>query len=102
VGFNAMARDLGTWTDGCADDLITRSHFNLFYEVGMYLFKGSPRQALDFAMHMVAEPDVKPPRPVDPQLMINLQAAIERTKKTVSPSFFGYTFLRQCQKGVGT
>jgi hypothetical protein len=78
VGFNAMARDLGTWLDGCTQDLITRSQFNFFYDVGAYLFKGSRGQARDFAMHMVAEPDTKPPTSLDPQLILDLEAAIAR------------------------
>jgi len=85
VGYNAKARDYGVWLDGCTDELVTRSHFNLFRDVGSYLFKGDSRQALEFAMHMVAKPDVKPPTPLDPQLILNLERAIARTRKNCSP-----------------
>jgi len=64
----------------------------------LYLFKGSCRQALDFAIHMVAEPDVAPPAPLDPQLILNLQGAIARTQKSCSPSFFGTPFCGDAKK----
>ena len=39
----------------------------------------------DFAMHMVAEPDGRPLAPLDPQLILDLEAAIARTQKNCSP-----------------
>ena len=39
-------------------------------------------------------------RQLDPQMFLDLEAAIERTKKTVPPRFFGYTFLGDAKKGV--
>jgi hypothetical protein len=69
----------------------------LFWAHGMMLF-GNAFQATQ-AMRRIGYTSKEAP-PIDPQLILDLEAAIERTTKTVPPSFFGYTFLRQYQKGV--
>ena len=51
-------------------------------------------EALDFAMHMVAEPDTELPAPLDSQLILDLEAAIARTQKNCSPCIF---YLRSVQ-----
>ncbi len=85
-GLRALERDLGTWPGELTDDLVKRSQFNLFYDVGVHLFGRRSRQALDFALSRMAEPDVKAPAAVDPQLILNLEAAVQRTqKKSCSP-----------------
>jgi hypothetical protein len=58
-----------------------RSQFNLFYDIGVYLFGCRSREALDFAVHVMAEPDANPPAQLDPQLILDLEAVISRTKK---------------------
>jgi hypothetical protein len=51
-------------------------------------------EALDFAVHMVAEPDTELPAPLDSQLILDLEAAIARTQKNCSPWLF---YLRSVQ-----
>jgi len=51
-------------------------------------------EALDFAMHMVAEPNTEPPAPLDCQLILDLEAAIARTQKNCFPCIF---YLRSVQ-----
>jgi len=51
----------------------------------------------------MAQPDVRPPTHLNPQLILNFDVASqEQAEKLFPPIFFGYTFLRQCQKGVLT
>src|SRR5437762_12038247 len=66
------------------------------------LFGDRARKGFDLAFRILAEPNVRPPAPLDPQLVLDLEAAIARTQKNCSPSLFGYPFLWRCQKGVLT
>ena len=76
-----------------------RSQFNLFRNIGLCLYGDSPG-ALRFAMDKIAQPDPRPKRRVDPQLILRFREAAGEREKTATPSFFGDTFVGQCQKGV--
>lgn len=69
---------------------MNQSQFTLFRDIGVHLFRYDSREALRFAMNRLALPEPTAPTPLDPQLIPKLEAAIERTKKNSSPSFFGY------------
>jgi hypothetical protein len=85
IGFNALAHDLGAWRGGVTKDLVERSQFNLLYEVGALMFGRRSGEALNFAMRMMAKPDATPPQPLDPQLLLGLEAAIARTRRSCFP-----------------
>jgi hypothetical protein len=60
LGLNSADRDWAAWLGKANEaDVILRSQFNLFRDVGFFLFRDS-RQALDFAMEKIALPDPKP------------------------------------------
>jgi len=71
-------------------DLIQRSQFNLFYDIGVSLFGNRSRGALEFAVNRIALTNPYHPTPVhlkasivgDPQASLELEKAIERTKKS--------------------
>ena len=71
IGLRAYARDCAAWPGPPSDDLMLRSQFNLFRDIGIYLYRDSS-EALRFAMDKVAQPDMKPDRPVDPQQILAL------------------------------
>jgi hypothetical protein len=62
-----------------------RSQFNLFYDNGVHLFGPRSLEALQFAMNKIARPEPAPSAQLDPRLILNLEAAIARTKKNSSP-----------------
>jgi len=85
IGLKALARDWAAWPGAPSDDLMHRSQFNLFRDIGVHLFGGDSREALQFAMNRIALPEPTRPTPPDPQLILGLQAAIERIKRNSSP-----------------
>ncbi|HYR22288.1 MAG TPA: hypothetical protein VEP30_05120 [Chthoniobacterales bacterium] len=54
LGLRTLQRDWATWQGEPSDDLMRRSQFNLFYDIGIRLFGRKSRQALDFAMYIMA------------------------------------------------
>jgi hypothetical protein len=58
LGLRALERDWAAWPGERSDDLIQRSQFNLFYDIGVRLFGRRSGQALQFAMQIMARPNV--------------------------------------------
>ena len=52
-GLLALERDWAAWPGEPSDDVMMRSQFNLFYEIGIHLFGRNSRQALDYAMYFI-------------------------------------------------
>jgi hypothetical protein len=82
IGMRALARDWAVQPGAPSDDMMLRSQFNLFHDIGGYLFK-TPREAMRFAMSHVAKPEPKPTPMADPQMTWNLGRPSER--ETVNP-----------------
>jgi hypothetical protein len=51
VGLRAIERDWAAWPGEPSLDVVTRSQFNVFYDIGVRLFGRNSRQALDYAMY---------------------------------------------------
>ena len=62
-------------------DRMTHSRFLLYFAHGMMLY-GNRFQALQYAMRCIGF-EIKEASPMDPQLFIDLEAAVERMSKTV-------------------
>ncbi|MEY2482402.1 MAG: hypothetical protein QOK24_930 [Verrucomicrobiota bacterium] len=71
IGLRACARDWAVWPGQPSEDVMLRSHFNLFRDIGNHLYGGSS-YALRFAMDKIAQPDPQPGRPTEPQLILAL------------------------------
>jgi hypothetical protein len=59
---NSFERDWAAWPGQPSDDLMMRSQFNLFHDIGSYLFGRNLREAFDYAMYFVEQR--KPMAPV--------------------------------------
>jgi hypothetical protein len=81
IGLKALARDWAAWPGTPSDDLMHRSQFNLFRDIGAH-FYGRSSDALRFAMSRIARPDPIKSARVDPQLklMIGLASCAESDK----------------------
>ena len=68
LGLRALARDWAAWP-GNAPDLIHRSQFNLFFDIGLHLFGRTRCQALDYALYVMEKREAIAPvlRPADQQ-----------------------------------
>jgi len=55
LGLHVLARDWAAWPGEPSDDLMMRSQFNLFYEIGIHLFGRTSGQALQYALYLMAE-----------------------------------------------
>ena len=53
IGLRALERDWAAWPGEPSDDLMDRSQFNLFHDIGVLLFGRNSRQALDYAMYFM-------------------------------------------------
>jgi len=53
IGLRACQIDWPTWPEPPSWDLIQRSQFNLFHDVGLLLFDGDSQRAIRFAQHLV-------------------------------------------------
>ena len=53
LGLRALQADWAAWPGEPCEDLIQRSQFNLFYEIGLRLFGSRSRQALDYATYFM-------------------------------------------------
>jgi hypothetical protein len=47
----ALERDWAAWLGEPSDDLMNRSQFNLFHDIGIHLFGRNSRRALDYAIY---------------------------------------------------
>lgn len=45
----ALERDWAAWAGEPSDDLMQRSQFNLFYDIGVHFFGRNSGQAMDYA-----------------------------------------------------
>jgi len=74
LGMDSLSRDLGAGEGEMPDDKMLRSHFNLFYEIGLGLYEDRA-QALHYAMHFVARPERYEPAviQVDPQRHLGIR-----------------------------
>ena len=88
---------------GCSEDSYTalaqRSQFNLFHDIGLQFFGGDSGRATRFASHLVAKCFHVEATDII-RLAIAQSSGRSKSCNAVPSSFFGYTFLRQCQKGV--
>ena len=84
VGLKARARDWAAWPGTPSDDLMHRSQFNLFRDIGAHLYGRSP-EALSFAINRIALPNPTPVKPIDPQIVLALEALIARTAQKTLP-----------------
>jgi hypothetical protein len=78
IGLRPHARDCASWPGPPSGDLMRRSQFNLFRDIGIYLYHDSS-EALRFAIDKIAQPDPQPKRWVDPQLILALPRGGWRT-----------------------
>ena len=85
LGLKTLARDCAAWPGAPSEDLANQSRFSLFREIGGHLFGADSRQAIHWAMNRMARPEPAPLIELDPQLILTLKAAIERTKRDSSP-----------------
>ncbi len=74
VGLHFLERNWAAWPGESSSDLIKRSQFNLFYEIGLRLFGRNSREAMDFAMHFLERRrrDARTPVPANPQRYFRL------------------------------
>jgi len=85
IGLKAYARDCAAWPGLPSTDSMNQSQFGLFRDIGGYLFGPHSREALQFAMNRMARLTPVAPIELDPQLILTLEAAIERTRRNSSP-----------------
>jgi hypothetical protein len=53
VGLRALEKDWAAWPGEPSRDIIERSQFNLFYDIGVHLFGRNSGQAMDYAMYFM-------------------------------------------------
>ncbi len=92
VGGELVFDELGLWEyesnlrrlEGISDvqERITHSHYELHWAHGMMLYR-DPLQATQHAMHCIGYSRQEAP-PIDPQLYLELEAAIARTRRSCS------------------
>jgi hypothetical protein len=84
IGLKALARDWAAWPGTPSDDLMHRSQFNLFRDIGAHLY-GKSSDALRFAMDRIALAEPKSSQPVDPHLRLVLEKRAGADGKNVNP-----------------
>jgi hypothetical protein len=75
VGLRAIENDWLAWGELPSETLIQRSQFNVFHDIGIFLFGRKSGQALQFAMQIVAQPCVNNASP-DSTLTVPSQQAL--------------------------
>lgn len=75
IALKARARDWAAWPGTPSDDLMYRSQFNLFRDIGVHYY-GRSSEALRFAMDGIALAEPALSRPIDPQLSLGLEKGI--------------------------
>jgi hypothetical protein len=58
LGGRSLARDWAAWPGEPSGDVMNRSQFNLFYDIGIHLFGRRSRQALQYAMYFMERRDL--------------------------------------------
>ena len=69
LGLRALEHDWAAWPGEPSSDLMQRSQFNLFYEIGVHLFGRNSGEAMKYAMYFMERRQVITPilRTADPQ-----------------------------------
>jgi hypothetical protein len=85
LGLRALAHDWAVWLVEPSNDLMRRSQFNLFYDIGMRLFGRNPGQAREYAMYFIEkrQPFTTIFRPPDPQRVLAFGIHVEETRTGV-------------------
>ena len=52
LGLRGLERDWAVWAREPSDDVMHRSQFNLFHDIGIQLFGRNSGQAMDYAMSL--------------------------------------------------
>jgi len=78
VGLRALEQDWAAWPGQPCDDLMKRSQFNLFYDIGVHLFGKKSRQALNYAMYFMERRQRIAPllRTANPQKHLEFQICV--------------------------
>jgi hypothetical protein len=78
LGLRALERDWAAWPGEPSDDVVKRSQFNLFYDMGVHLFGKNSVQAMDYAMYFMERRERIAPimRAADPQRHFELQIRV--------------------------
>jgi hypothetical protein len=53
IGLRAFDRNWAAWPGEPSDDLMSRSQFNFFHDIGVHLFGRNSRQVLDYSMYFM-------------------------------------------------
>ena len=69
LGLRALERDWAAWPGEPSKDLMMRSQFNLFFDIGIRLFGRNSSQALNYALYVIEKREPVAPvlRPADRQ-----------------------------------
>ena len=90
IGLRASEHDWAAWPGEPSDDLIQRSQFNLFYDIGVHFYGRNSKQAFEHAMYFMERRH--PVAPVltaaDAQRCLPLELPVERRRVTVPPKVF--------------
>jgi hypothetical protein len=88
LGLRALERDWTAWPGQSSSDLMERSQFNLFHDIGIHVFRGNRRQALDYAMGFLARVERVAPviRGLDPQSYLALSIKCSPVERRTVPS----------------
>ena len=85
LGLRALEHDWAAWSAEPSSDLMQRSQFNLFYDIGVRFFGRDSKQAFEYAMYFMERRNPAGPVLAPPDLQRNLGfgLSIERRKATV-------------------
>ena len=53
LGLRSLDNDWAAWSHVPSEDLMMRSQVNLFYDIGLRLFRRNSGQALDYALSVI-------------------------------------------------
>lgn len=100
VGLSALEADWAAWSGEPSNDLIKRSQFSLFYEIGIHLFGRNSGQAREYALYFFEKgPPVTPIlQSPDPQRALPFDSRPRGNNETVPARLFGYTFLGDAKR----
>ena len=73
LGLRALERDWAMWPGEPSSDLMQRSQFNLFYDIGVRLFGRNSKQALEYATYFIEQRNPIAPLLAAPSAQRSLQ-----------------------------
>jgi hypothetical protein len=87
LGLRALEHDWAAWAAEPSSDLMRRSQFNLFYDIGVRLFGRNSKQAFEYAMYFMEQRNSIAPILAAPDVQRSLPfgSSIERKKAIVPP-----------------